>query len=115
MVAIGIGGVAFGRSRGAEPFVHRLFSAPPRSSRSALAERFTSYVEVSPMQYFAHWRLQLAARLLDNKSVSIAKAAAEVGYESEAAFSRAFKKYARECPKAIRRRFSSTVFSVGAG
>jgi AraC-like DNA-binding protein len=72
-------------------------------SRSALAERFTSYVEVSPMQYLARWRLQLAARLLDNKSVSIAEAAAEVGYESEAAFNRAFKKYVGIPPGAWRR------------
>ncbi len=44
------------------------------------------------MQYLARWRLQLAGRLLEQRGVSIAQAGAEVGYESEAAFNRAFKK-----------------------
>ena len=72
-------------------------------SRSGLAERFSSYVEVSPMQYLARWRLQLAARLLDDKTVSIAEAAGRVGYESEAAFNRAFKKHVGLPPGAWRR------------
>ena len=62
-------------------------------SRTAFAKRFTHYVEVSPMQYLARWRLQLAGRLLERPDVSIAQAGAEVGYESEAAFNRAFKKF----------------------
>ena len=61
-------------------------------SRSTFAERFTAYVGISPMQYLARWRLQLAGRLLEQPGVSIAQAGAEVGYESEAAFNRAFKK-----------------------
>lgn len=61
-------------------------------SRSAFAERFQQYVEVAPMQYLARWRLQLASRLLEQPGVSIAQAGADVGYESEAAFNRAFKK-----------------------
>jgi AraC-like DNA-binding protein len=61
-------------------------------SRTTFAGRFTEVVEVPPMQYVARWRLQLAARRLENPQVSIAQAAAEVGYESEAAFNRAFKK-----------------------
>lgn len=62
-------------------------------SRTAFASRFAHYVEVSPMQYVARWRLQLAGRLLERPDVSIAQAGAEVGYESEAAFNRAFKKF----------------------
>ncbi|TJW13279.1 MAG: AraC family transcriptional regulator [Mesorhizobium sp.] len=62
-------------------------------SRTAFAGRFTHYVEVSPMHYLARWRLQLAGRLLERPNVSIAQAGAEVGYESEAAFNRAFKKF----------------------
>mgnify|MGYP001545165304 CR=1 FL=1 len=61
-------------------------------SRTTFASRFTEVVEVPPMQYVARWRLQLAARRLENPQVSIAQAAAEVGYESEGAFNRAFKK-----------------------
>ena len=62
-------------------------------SRSTFAERFQHYVEVPPMQYLARWRLQLASRLLERPGISIAQAGADVGYESEAAFNRAFKKF----------------------
>jgi AraC-like DNA-binding protein len=62
------------------------------SSRSSLAERFTQLVGVPPMQYLAQWRMQVAAGLLKETSAKVATVAAEVGYESEAAFSRAFKK-----------------------
>jgi AraC-like DNA-binding protein len=62
-------------------------------SRTTFAERFSHYVKVSPMQYLARWRLQLAGRLLEQSGVSIAQAGAQVGYESEAAFNRAFKKF----------------------
>jgi AraC-like DNA-binding protein len=61
-------------------------------SRTTFASRFTEVVEVPPMQYLGRWRLQLATRRLDNPRLSIAQVAAEAGYESEAAFSRAFKK-----------------------
>ena len=66
-------------------------------SRSILAERFTSLVNQPPMQYLALWRMQLASRrLLDGDQVS--DVAAAVGYESEAAFSRAFKKLVGTSP-----------------
>lgn len=61
-------------------------------SRSAFAKRFAHFVGDSPIQYLARWRMQLAARRLENPQVSIAQAGVEVGYESEAAFNRAFKK-----------------------
>jgi AraC-like DNA-binding protein len=71
-------------------------------SRSVLAERFTELVGQPPMQYLALWRMQRASRLLiDGRSV--AEAAAAVGYESEAAFSRAFKKIVGESPAIWRR------------
>jgi AraC-like DNA-binding protein len=61
-------------------------------SRSAFSERFADFMGVPAMQYLGNWRLQLAARALERPGVSIAQAAAEVGYESEAAFNRAFKR-----------------------
>ena len=61
-------------------------------SRSALAERFTHFVGDPPMQYLARWRMQVAARLLADGHTKVASVALRVGYESEAAFSRAFKK-----------------------
>jgi AraC-like DNA-binding protein len=67
-------------------------------SRSVFAERFAHYVGISPMQYLTRWRMQLAARRLTMPGVSIAQAGAEVGYESEAAFSRAFKKHVGSPP-----------------
>ena len=61
-------------------------------SRSSFAERFTDYVGIPPMQYLQKWRLQIAASRLKDGDANIATIAADVGYESEAAFSRAFKR-----------------------
>jgi len=61
-------------------------------SRSALVERFTRYLSEPPMAYLTRWRLQLAARSLERTSRGVAEIAADVGYESEAAFNRAFKR-----------------------
>jgi AraC family transcriptional regulator, alkane utilization regulator len=71
-------------------------------SRSVLAERFTGLVGHPPMQYLALWRMQLASRLLI-EGEPVAEVAAAVGYESEAAFSRAFKKLVGEAPATWRR------------
>lgn len=73
-------------------------------SRSTLAERFVHFVGQPPMQYLALWRMQLAARLLTEGTAKVSAVAEEVGYESEAAFSRAFKKAAGTSPSAWRRR-----------
>lgn len=62
-------------------------------SRSVLAERFSKFVGVPPMQYLKQLRLGLAGRLLAGNGVSLQRVAAAVGYESEAAFSRAFKSH----------------------
>jgi AraC-like DNA-binding protein len=61
-------------------------------SRSVLAERFRHYLKASPMAYLTRWRLQLGAQMLASTSHSVAQIAPEVGYESEAAFNRAFKR-----------------------
>jgi len=61
-------------------------------SRSVLAERFRKFLEQPPMSYLTQWRLQIAARTLAASNRSVADIAAEVGYESEPAFNRAFKR-----------------------
>lgn len=61
-------------------------------SRSALHERFMQYLGDPPMHYLASWRIQLGSRLLRESNRTVATVAQEVGYESEAAFSRAFKR-----------------------
>lgn len=72
-------------------------------SRSALAERFTQVVGVPPMQYLAQWRIQLAASLISGGTLSIGAVATQVGYESEAAFNRAFKRLVGLTPGAWRK------------
>lgn len=61
-------------------------------SRSVLAERFRHYLDETPMAYLTRWRLQLGAQMLTSTNNSVLQIAAEVGYESEAAFNRAFKR-----------------------
>jgi AraC-like DNA-binding protein len=61
-------------------------------SRSALAARFASYLSIAPMAYLTGWRLRLAAQALTSTPKGVADVAAAVGYESEAAFNRAFKR-----------------------
>ncbi len=73
-------------------------------SRSVLAERFTDLVGIPPMQYLAKWRMQIAAELLSDGGANVATVANEIGYESEAAFSRAFKKMVGVPPSVWRRR-----------
>jgi AraC-like DNA-binding protein len=71
-------------------------------SRAALAARFTHVVGHAPMQYLTLWRMQIAARLLADSSIKVAAVGREIGYESEAAFSRAFKKTVGVSPAAWR-------------
>ena len=73
-------------------------------SRSVLAERFSCLVGIPPMHYLANWRMQIASGLLSGGGVNIATIAAEIGYASEAAFSRAFKKMVGVPPSAWRSR-----------
>ena len=73
-------------------------------SRSVLAERFTDLVGLPPMHYLAKWRMQIAAGLLSGGNANMATIAAEIGYGSEAAFSRAFKSVVGVPPSAWRRR-----------
>jgi AraC-like DNA-binding protein len=75
-------------------------------SRSALAERFTHFVGDPPMQYLTRWRMQTAARLLADGQGKVSTVAQQVGYDSEAAFSRAFKKAAGVPPAAWRSQYA---------
>ena len=72
-------------------------------SRSAFYERFVRLIGQPPMQYLTQWRMQAAANLLRQSSAPIASIALDVGYESEAAFARAFKRLVGAPPAAWRR------------
>src|SRR5439155_551670 len=72
------------------------------SSRSNLAKRFALLVGQPPMQYLTQWRMQVAANLLAQSGTKVAAIGEEVGYDSEAAFSRAFKKATGLAPGAWR-------------
>jgi AraC-like DNA-binding protein len=72
-------------------------------SRSALHDRFVRYLGQAPMQYLASWRIQLSSSLLRESHRVVADIALEVGYESEAAFARAFKRVVGMPPAAWRK------------
>ena len=74
------------------------------ASRTVLAERFKHFLDQPPMQYLAHWRLQLAAQHLKSSDLPMKAIADQTGYESEAAFSRAFKRHFGLPPGDWRRR-----------
>jgi AraC-like DNA-binding protein len=76
-------------------------------SRSVLAERFRRYLSETPIAYLTRWRLQLGAQLLTSTSNSVAQIAAEVGYESEPSFNRAFKREFSLPPARFRSRSKS--------
>ena len=86
----------------AEPWTVERLAKHVGLSRSVLAERFTDLVGQPPMQYLTLWRMQLASRLLTDGG-QVAAVAAAVGYESEPAFSRAFKKILGQAPGSWRR------------
>ncbi len=72
-------------------------------SRSSLHERFVHFIGQPPMHYLTQWRMQLAAGLLQDTSAKVVDVAQRVGYESEAAFSRAFKRVVGVAPGGWRR------------
>jgi AraC-like DNA-binding protein len=76
-------------------------------SRSAFAERFTTLIRRTPMRYLAEWRMQIAQSLLRDVRLSVAQVASRVGYESEFAFNRAFKRHAGRPPAAWRKERAS--------
>jgi len=86
----------------AEPWTVESLARTVGHSRSVFAERFMAMMGQPPMQYLALWRMQLASRHLADGG-TVAEVAAAVGYDSEAAFSRAFKKLVGQSPAAWRR------------
>jgi AraC-like DNA-binding protein len=87
---------------------HRRWTLPELAaevgaSRTVLSERFAHFIGESPMHYLARWRMQLASRLLQEDRRSVIEVAMDVGYESEAAFNRAFKREFGQPPAHYRR------------
>ncbi|QAU24395.1 AraC family transcriptional regulator [Dyella sp. M7H15-1] len=70
-------------------------------SRSAFAERFAQLMKMPPMQYVTQWRVSIAERLLRDRQLSVGTIAERLGYSSEAAFRRLFKRVSGLCPGSI--------------
>ena len=81
-------------------------------SRSLLAERFTELIGQPPMRYLTRWRIQLACRMLSDDRAKVSTVAFDVGYHSEAAFSRAFKALVGMSPAGWRRRQGTSLCRV---
>ncbi len=94
--------------RPAHPWTLNLLAEETGMSRAAMTARFTHLIGHSPMQYLARWRMQIAARLLADSSMKVAAVGREIGYRSEAAFSRAFKKVVGESPAGWRHKVTDS-------
>lgn len=88
----------------ARPWTLTVLAKEVGISRSTLADRFTHFVGRPPMQYLALWRMQAAAKRLSDGTAKVRAVALDVGYGSEAAFSRAFKKALGMSPAAWKQR-----------
>lgn len=91
------------------PWTVNELAAEVAMSRAVLAKRFVALVGQSPIQYLAGWRMHLARHLLRESTFAISKIAERVGYESEAAFSRAFRRSVGVPPAAWRQNHSQNV------
>jgi AraC-like DNA-binding protein len=78
-------------------------------SRTLFSERFTTLVGMSPARYVARWRMHLASIWLSDERLNVSEVATRLGYESEASFSRAFKKFMGVPPGTVRRQNGSTL------
>jgi AraC-like DNA-binding protein len=99
-------GVAFQRmhERPDEPWTVETLARAASMSRSAFAARFKELLGLSPLAYLTRWRIHRAAELLVSSSKTVADIAGIVGYETESAFSKVFKRHLGETPGAYRRR-----------
>lgn len=94
------------------PWTMRTMASLACMSRSAFAERFGQVVSMPPMQYVTQWRVSVAERLLRDRERSVASVAEQLGYNSEAAFRRLFKRVSGICPGRIRAKTSRTIAST---
>ena len=92
--------------RPSDPWTLPLLAEASGSSRSVLAERFERLLGEPPLAYLARWRMQLAARKLETTRASVLQIALDVGYESEAAFCRAFRRQFDSPPAKYRKALS---------
>lgn len=92
-------------NRLAHPWTLEMLAQEIGTSRSTLAERFTKVIGIPPMQYLTQWRMQVAARRLADGAPKNYDVAQEIGYESEAAFIRAFTRVVGQTPSKWRDRF----------
>jgi AraC-like DNA-binding protein len=91
----------------ARPWTVAALAREVAMSRSAFAARFTTLVGEPAMRYVARWRMHLALNSLQEKDARLCDLATRFGYQSEAAFSRSFKRYIGVSPGAARRRRSA--------
>ncbi|HTW38892.1 MAG TPA: AraC family transcriptional regulator [Steroidobacteraceae bacterium] len=103
-------GVALAQLHGrpAEPWTLASLARAAGASRSVLAERFQQLVGSAPMEYLAQWRMLLAASLLRRSSAPLARIAEDVGYRTDTAFIRAFRREYGVPPATWRRRQAAT-------
>jgi AraC-like DNA-binding protein len=94
-------------NRPADPWSLERLARKIGVSRSSLADRFSGLVGQPPMRYLTRWRIQLACRLLCDDAAKVSAVALDVGYQSEAAFSRAFKAVVGTSPATWRRRHTA--------
>ncbi len=88
--------------RAEEPWTVSSLAAELHMSRSVFSERFSRQVGIAPMQYVTRWRMHLASSWIREDRLSLSEVAVRLGYSSEAAFSRAFKRHLQVPPGAIR-------------
>lgn len=102
-------------ARPAHPWTLEALAREAGTSRSVLAERFQRLVGVSPMQYLTQWRMVLAAGLLRHSDTQLTRLAQEVGYQTDTAFIRAFRRQYGLPPAAWRRRHSTAELALAGG
>lgn len=85
-----------------EPWTMQSLAALACMSRSAFAERFTQLMRVPPMQYVTQWRVSVAEKMLRERKLSVATIAERLGYGSEAAFRRLYKRISGSSPGSVR-------------
>ena len=99
-------------NRPADPWSLERLAREVGVSRSLLAFRFSELIGQPPMRYLTRWRIQLACRRLSDDAAKVSAVALNVGYRSEAAFSRAFKAMVGTSPAGWRRRQTSPAFRI---